>query len=75
MSMLPLKKITLLESGGTEAIFASACPEAFVDGACSIDMNINDQTMFILDHRQMCANMASGDVFVSPPQPLSHAKW
>jgi hypothetical protein len=64
--MLPLSKVTLLTSDGTKAIFASASPEAFQDRGPPLNSGgWTEQTISILEHRQMYIDLKSGDVFVS----------
>ena len=69
-SMLPLSKVTLLTSDGANAIFASASPEAFRDRGPPLNSGgWTEQTISILEHRQMYIDMKSGDVFVSSCSP------
>ena len=64
--MLPLSKVTLLTSDGAKAIFASASPEAFQDRGPPLNSGEwTEQTISILEHRQMYIDLESGDVFVS----------
>ncbi len=64
-SMLPLKKICLLLHDDSKAIFCSASPEAFQEDGGPLDRTDNEHVGSILEHRQMCVAMSSGDVFVS----------
>lgn len=65
-SMLPLSKITLLTADGAKAIFASASPEVFQDRGPALNSGgWTEQTISILEHRQMYIDLKSGDVFVS----------
>ena len=66
-SMLPLKKICLLLHNDSKAIFCSASPEAFQEEGGSLDQTDSEHVVSILEHRQMCVSMSSGDVFVSCP--------
>ena len=70
-SMLPLKKICLLLHNDSKAIFCSASPEAFQEEGGPLDQTDSEHVVSILEHRQMCVSMASGDVFVSCPASLS----
>jgi len=63
--MLPLSKVSLLLSEDTKAIFCSASPGAFEDNGGPLDKSDSEVLMSILEQRQMCVSMASGDVFVS----------
>ena len=64
-SMLPLSKVCLLVHNDSKAIFCSASPEAFPEEGGPLDQTDNENVVVILDHRQMCVAMSSGDVFVS----------
>ncbi len=64
-SMLPLKKICLLLHDDSKAIFCSASPDAFQEDGGPLDKTDNEHVGSILEHRQMCVAMSSGDVFVS----------
>ena len=65
-SMLPLRKICLLLHDDSKAIFCSASPDAFQEDGGPLDRTDNEHVGSILEHRQMCVAMSSGDVFVSP---------
>ena len=75
-SMLPLRKVTLLlhDDAQRKAIFCSASPEAFGEEGPPLDKTDNEQLVSILEHRQLCVAMSSGDVYVSrqSPQALAH---
>lgn len=66
-SMLPLKKVCLLlhDDDMAKAIFCSASPEAFQEEGGPLSQTDNEHVVSILEHRQMCVAMSSGDVFVS----------
>ena len=75
-SMLPLRKVSLLlhDDAQRKAIFCSASPEAFEEEGPPLDKTDKERLISILEHRQLCVAMSSGDVYVSrrSPQALAH---
>lgn len=68
-SMLPLSKVSLLQHGDSKAIFCSASPEAFEEHGVPLDQTNNEQLASVLEHRQLCISMASGNVYVRRQLP------